>query len=149
MRIIVSKEEREAASKMKAGIITMLEAEGINASSQNPSDDYKKGISVFRDTQDNTVIDIKTAFIADIFGTFKKVGVLFIKTAIPFAKACFDIGKLLEGLDERWAEAPEKEKEIVRTTTQTTQVHSRMEQRISKRPIGFMAQLEENSKEEN
>jgi hypothetical protein len=144
MRIIVTKEEREAGSKVKEAILTILEAEGVNASEQNPVNDYNKGISVFRDTQDNTVIDIKTDFITDIFNTFKKVGVLFIKAAIPFAKAFTNIGKLLEELDDRWTEtpapAPEPERNERMATRQVaanqvpTDIRSRSER---KRPIGF------------
>lgn len=103
MRIIMTKQERESANKMKDAILSVLEAEGIESGSQSVVDDYSTGISVFRDQEDNTIIDIKMDFVQDVFDTFKKVGILFIKVAIPFVKACENIGELLTKLDDRWS----------------------------------------------
>lgn len=101
MRIILNKAERESAKSMKDTIASVLEAEGIETGTQTIVDDYSKGISVFRDQEGNTIIDIKTDFVKDIIDTSKKVGVLFIK-ALPFVKACERIGELLTDLDARW-----------------------------------------------
>lgn len=103
MRIILTKAERESANQMKNAIVSYLEAEGIASASQSVVDDYSKGISAFRDQEGNTIIDIKTEFVQDVFNTFKKVGVLFLKVALPFAQACERIGELLIELDSRWA----------------------------------------------
>lgn len=102
MRIILNKAERESAKSMKDTIASVLEAEGIETGTQTIVDDYSKGISVFRDQEGNTIIDIKTDFVKDIIDTSKKVGVLFIKVALPFVKACERIGELLTDLDARW-----------------------------------------------
>jgi len=102
MRIVLNKAERESAKSMKDTIASVLEAEGIETGTQNIVDDYSKGISMFSDQKGNTIIDIKTDFIKDAMSTLEKVGVLFIKVALPFVKACERIGELLTDLDARW-----------------------------------------------
>lgn len=98
MRIILNKAEKESAKSMKNTIASVLEVEGIETGTQTIVDNYSKGISVFRDQEGNTIIDIKTDFVKDIINTSKKVGVLFIKVALPFVKA----RELLTDLDARW-----------------------------------------------
>ena len=102
MRIVLNKAERESAKSMKDAIASVLETEGIETSTQNIVDDYSKGISMFSDQKGNTIIDIETDFVKDIIDTSKKVGVLFIKAALPFVKTCERIGELLTDLDARW-----------------------------------------------